>query len=73
MSVSGGGLAYFLAVEITLLDRAGHQLLFAQRNAFKSNLRKAAFWYAVAYVVITIAAAALPSQRPDLRAWGDFG
>ncbi|MDC7124887.1 MAG: hypothetical protein PQJ46_04935 [Spirochaetales bacterium] len=57
----GGGLAYFLAVQITL---AIAQVInfFAQRNiTFKSdgNILKAAFWYIVAYIVITISAAAL--------------
>jgi len=56
----GGGLAYFLAVQITLLIA---QVLnfFAQRNiTFKSNTSvwRAAFWYAIAYVVITFIAAA---------------
>ena len=58
---TGGGLAYFLAVEITLLI-AQVINFFAQRNiTFKSNssIGKAAFWYFVAYVVITIVAAAL--------------
>lgn len=63
----GGGLAYFLAVEITLLI-AQVINFFAQRNVtFKSNssVGKAAFWYAVAYVVITIAAAALQVLYKD--------
>ena len=68
MSVGGGGgLAYFLAVEITLLI-AQVINFFAQRNVtFKSNssMGKAAFWYAVAYVVITIAAAALQVLYKD--------
>lgn len=56
----GGGLAYFLAVQITLLIA---QVLnfFAQRNiTFKSNTSPwvAAGWYALAYVVITFVAAA---------------
>lgn len=56
----GGGLAYFLAVQITM---AIAQVInfFAQRNVtFKSNgsVAKAAFWYIVAYIVITIGAAA---------------
>lgn len=58
---TGGGLAYFLAVEITLLI-AQVINFFAQRSiTFKSNssVAKAAFWYAVAYVLITVAAAAL--------------
>ncbi|WP_028974245.1 hypothetical protein [Spirochaeta cellobiosiphila] len=57
----GGGLAYFLAVEITL---AIAQIInfFAQRNiTFKSNnnIWKSAFWYFIAWIVITILAAAL--------------
>jgi putative flippase GtrA len=57
----GGGLAYFLAVEITL---AIAQVInfFAQRNiTFKSNgsIGRAAFWYVVAYIIITIGSAAL--------------
>ena len=73
MSVGGGGgLAYFLAVEITLLI-AQVINFFAQRNVtFKSNssVGKAAFWYAVAYVVITIAAAALPGlHQAPIYAW----
>lgn len=61
LPVGGGGLAYFLAVEITL---AIAQVInfFAQRNVtFKSNgsVAKAAFWYILAYIVITIGAAAL--------------
>ena len=68
MSVGGGGgLAYFPAVEITLLI-AQVINFFAQRNVtFKSNssMGKAAFWYAVAYVVITIAAAALQVLYKD--------
>ncbi|MFF3066590.1 hypothetical protein ACFVQ3_18785, partial [Oerskovia sp. NPDC057915] len=57
----GGGLAYFLAVQVTLLI-AQVINFFAQRNVtFKSNtsIWRAAFWYVVAYVVITFAAAAL--------------
>ena len=73
MSVGGGGgLAYFLAVEITLLI-AQVINFFAQRNVtFKSNssVGKAAFWYAVAYVVITIAEAALQVLYKDpIYAW----
>lgn len=57
----GGGLAYFLAVQITL---AIAQIInfFLQRNVtFKSkgNIGKAALWYFIAYVIITIGAAAL--------------
>jgi len=57
----GGGLAYFLAVQITLAI-AQVVNFFAQRNiTFKSNTNPwwAALWYALAYVVITFGAAAL--------------
>ncbi|MGV2985972.1 hypothetical protein ACNPNP_19950 [Microbacterium sp. AGC85] len=61
MPEGGGGLAYFLAVQITL---AVAQIVnfFAQRNiTFKSNSNPwwAALWYLIAYVVITFGAAAL--------------
>lgn len=60
-SGGGGGLAYFLAVQITL---AIAQVInfFLQRNVtFKSNTSqlRAAFWYLIAYIVITFGAAAL--------------
>ena len=57
----GGGLAYFLAVQVTILV-AQVINFFAQRSiTFKSSssVAKAATWYAIAYVVITIVAAAL--------------
>ncbi|WP_230398732.1 hypothetical protein [Novisyntrophococcus fermenticellae] len=57
----GGGLAYFLAVEITLLSA---QIInfFLQRNVtFKSNTSvvKAAVWYFIAWVIISVGASAL--------------
>ncbi len=57
----GGGLAYFLAVEITLLIA---QIInfFLQRNVtFKSNsgIVKAAVWYFIAWLIISIGASAL--------------
>jgi putative flippase GtrA len=57
----GGGFAYFLAVQITM---AIAQVInfFVQRNiTFKSQSSrlKAACWYIIAYVIITIIAAAL--------------
>jgi putative flippase GtrA len=74
----GGGLAYFLAVQITL---AIAQIInfFAQRNVtFKSNtsVAKAAIWYFIAYVLITFAAAALqgfykaPIYHLFMETWG---
>ncbi|GAA2181602.1 hypothetical protein GCM10009785_17240 [Brooklawnia cerclae] len=56
----GGGLAYFLAVEITL-GIAQVINFFLQRNVtFRSNssIGKAALWYVIAYIVITVVAAA---------------
>lgn len=66
-SGGGGGLAYFLAVEITLLI-AQVINFFAQRNVtFKSNssVARAAFWYVIAYIVITVVAAALQVLYKD--------
>ena len=74
----GGGLAYFLAVEITL---AIAQVInfFLQRNVtFRSNssVARAAFWYALAYVVITFIASAAqgwykaPIYRQLITTWG---
>ncbi len=63
----GGGLAYFLAVEITM---AIAQVInfFLQRNVtFKSNssIAKAAMWYVIAYIIISIGAAALQGFYKD--------
>jgi hypothetical protein len=77
----GGGLAYFLAVQITL---AIAQIInfFLQRNVtFKSDtdVWRAAAWYAVAYVVITFAAAWLqgfykaPIYTWMIERWGSTG
>ncbi|MDR1214704.1 MAG: hypothetical protein LBK54_11590 [Propionibacteriaceae bacterium] len=77
----GGGLAYFLAVELTLLV-AQVVNFFAQRNiTFKADnsVWKAAAWYAVAYVAITLLAAGLqglykaPVYRFLITAWGRTG
>lgn len=74
----GGGLAYFLAVQVTM-GIAQVINFFAQRNVtFKSNgsMAKAAFWYLVAYVVITIGAAAAqgfykaPIYNLLINTWG---
>jgi putative flippase GtrA len=61
LPAGGGGLAYFLAVQITLLI-AQVINFFAQRSiTFRSSssVGRAAAWYTLAYVVITIVAAAL--------------
>lgn len=79
----GGGLAYFLAVQITL---AVAQIInfFLQRNiTFKSNTSAwvAAAWYFLAYVIITFVAAAAQGfyKEPvysffmDTLGWGATG
>lgn len=77
-SGGGGGLAYFLAVQITI-GIAQVINFFAQRNiTFKSNSNvwKAAFWYVVAYILITIGAAAAqgfykaPIYNLLMNTWG---
>ncbi|MDY0074918.1 MAG: hypothetical protein WC992_06405 [Acholeplasmataceae bacterium] len=74
----GGGLAYFLAVQVTL-GIAQVINFFAQRNiTFKSNTNPwiAAMWYVIAYIVITIVAAALqgwykaPIYNLLINTWG---
>ena len=77
-SGGGGGLAYFLSVQITM---AIAQVInfFAQRkitfNA-KGSVWKAAFWYVIAYIIITIGAAALqglykaPIYNLLMNTWG---
>lgn len=79
----GGGLAYFLAVQITM---AIAQVInfFAQRNVTfkaKNNVWFAAMWYVIAYIIITIGAAALqglykaPIYNLFMNIWkmGSFG
>ena len=60
-SGGGGGLAYFLAVEITMAIAQVINFITQRKVTFKSegNVWKAAAWYVLAYVVITIGAAAL--------------
>ncbi len=74
----GGGLAYFLAVQITL-GIAQIINFFAQRNITfksKSNIWKSAFWYVIAYIIISIGAAALqglykaPIYNLLMNTWG---
>lgn len=74
----GGGLAYFLAVQITM-GIAQVINFFMQRNVtFKSNssIFKAATWYVIAYIVITIGAAAAqglykaPIYELLINTWG---
>lgn len=74
----GGGLAYFLAVQLTLLI-AQVINFFAQRNiTFRSNTNAwvAALWYVLAFIIITIGAAAAqglykaPVYRLFMETWG---
>ncbi|MFV0427521.1 MAG: hypothetical protein ACK5KU_10885 [Beutenbergiaceae bacterium] len=78
---TGGGLAYFLAVQIAILV-AQVINFFAQRNVtFKAtnSVGKAAFWYVIAYIVITFGAAAAQGfyKAPIYSLlqgwWGDTG
>ena len=60
LPLGGGGLAYFLAVQITI-GIAQVINFFAPRNiTFKAtnSVRKAALWYVIAYILISIGAAA---------------
>lgn len=77
-SGGGGGIAYFLAVQITMAIAQIFNF-FIQRNVtFKSNSNalKAAFWYVVAYIIISIGAAALqgiykaPIYNLLMNTWG---
>lgn len=77
-SGGGGGLAYFLAVQITIAV-AQTINFFLQRNVtFKSDtsMVRAGIWYAIAYVVITFAAAGLqglykaPVYDLFMNTWG---
>ncbi len=60
-SGGGGGLAYFLAVELTMAIAQIINFFTQRKVTFKSdgNVWRAAFWYVIAYIVITIGAAAL--------------
>lgn len=57
----GGGLAYFLSVELTMGIAQVINFISQRRVTFKStsNVWKAFFWYVFAYVLITVGAAAL--------------
>lgn len=81
LPLGGGGLAYFLAVQLTLLI-AQVINFFLQRNVtFKSdsNVWRAATWYAIAYVIITFVAAWLQGFYKDpiyqwmIDGWGATG
>lgn len=71
-SGGGGGLAYFLAVEITMAIAQVINFITQRKVTFKStgNVWKAAAWYVLAYVVITIVAGALQGlYKAPLYGW----
>lgn len=77
----GGGLAYFLAVQLSI-GLAQIINFFAQRRiTFKSNsnIWRAAFWYVLAYIVISVGAAAAqgfykaPIYNLLMNVWGMGG
>lgn len=57
----GGGLAYFLAVEICLLTAQVLNFFLQRKVTFKAEggILKAATWYFIAWIAISIGAAAL--------------
>lgn len=57
----GGGLAYFAAVELTMAIAQVINFITQRKVTFKAtgNVWKAAAWYVLAYIIITIGAAAL--------------
>lgn len=78
LPAGGGGLAYFLAVQIAI-GVAQVINFFLQRNVtFRSNssVGRAAFWYVLAYLVITFIAAAAqgfykaPIYELLISSWG---
>lgn len=74
----GGGLAYFLAVQITMAIAQIINFFFQRNITFKSksNIWKSAFWYVIAYIIISIGAAALqglykaPIYNLFMNTWG---
>lgn len=79
--IGGGGLAYFLAVQITILIAQVINFFMQRSVTFKSNsnIWWAAMWYAIAYVVITFLAALLqsfykvPLYEFAMRTWPGAG
>lgn len=60
LPLGGGGLAYFLAVQITIAIAQVINFFAQRRITFRANnsIAKAASWYVIAYILITIGAAA---------------
>jgi len=61
ISGGGGGLAYFLAIELTMAIAQVINFISQRKVTFKSNgnVWRAASWYFLAYVIISVGAAAL--------------
>ena len=61
MAGGGGGLAYFLAVEITLFIAQVINFFLQRKVTFRANnsVLKTAVWYFIAWIVISVGAAAL--------------
>lgn len=81
LPLGGGGLAYFLAVQVTLLVAQVINFFLQRTVTFKSdsNVWRAAAWYGVAYVIITFVAAWLQGFYKDpiyqwmIGRWGATG
>lgn len=79
----GGGLAYFLAVQLSMAIAQVINFFLQRKVTFKSqsNIAKAARWYVFAYILITIGAAAAqgfykaPIYQLFINTWamGRFG
>uniref|UniRef100_UPI003AB3A11F hypothetical protein n=1 Tax=Allofournierella sp. TaxID=1940256 RepID=UPI003AB3A11F len=77
----GGGFAYFIAVQATMAIAQVINFFAQRRVTFKARggIAKAAFWYFIAYVVITVGAAAAqglykaPIYELFIRTWGMGG
>lgn len=77
----GGGFAYFIAVQSTMAIAQVINFFAQRRITFraKGGVAKAAFWYFIAYVVITVGAAAAqglykaPIYELFIHTWGMGG
>lgn len=74
----GGGLAYFLAVQITILAAQVANFFLQRRFTFQSNasIGKTLIWYLIAYIAVTFLSTALqgvyraPLYRLLTVGWG---
>lgn len=78
---AGGGLAYFLAIQISMAAAQVINFFVQRKVTFKSNssVGKAVFWYVIAYIVITLFAGVLqglykaPTYNFFINAMGEKG